>query len=861
MKSVYMIETHAFSIERRQTVGMKEIAVSLLDETEVLVGNGEHTRTRISRALSYIDEAEVRIIFCWTEPIYRFAVADVVSLRHAAVQLRLSGLGTQEELSRAFGHSVATQRRWETRYQAQGLEGLENGKSSGRPPRVPKCLDSILQKWFAEGLTNREMARRLQVSDVAICRALSRLSLRRRRRVSAELPWQDDTSADRGPAHVDSTCPSQDAGDEGAKEIVAVPLVESLQEQQALSDLAGALLASEPADVAGSLAAEDFPIDSSGGRGRSVFGGESLEDALARLAIEGFTLDRDPDDRRGDRGLARIGQLEDAIPLFKDRPCLARAGVLLAIPLLSESGLLEVFSKVYHSLGAAFYGLRTTVVVLFLSALLRIKRPENFKEYSPRELGHVLGLDRVPEVKTVRRKLTAMAARRRARELMHAYAQCRIDEDPGRLAFLYIDGHVREYHGQHPLAKAKKSQSQVAKPAATDNWVHDAHGEPLLVVTSEMNEGLTQVLHPILEDVKRLIGDRRPTVIFDRGGFSPKLFASLDKLGFDVMTYRKGKISLWPISHFSTAELVVDGRTCRYEVAERHRVRVGRLRPKRKKESSQKTPQYLWMREVRILRGDGRQTSILTSRTDLSAVQAAYRQFNRWRQENFFKYMDAEYELDGLLEYRVQGVAEGSDRPNPARRPVEKALASAKAQVQRLQADLGDHVEAGGKSSQRTMRGFKIAHAELRAELAEAERKVADLKLQLDDLPKRVPASDLKTLTTEKKLIADTIKMAAYQVETKLLAMLRQYYCRTDDEGRTLLQAAFQSTARIEVKEDELFVELVAQSSPHRTQALAALCRDLNALSVKFPGSQLRLCLAVQAHEPLRNPEGECQEF
>ena len=63
----------------------------------------------------------------------------------------------------------------------------------------------------------------------------------------------------------------------------------------------------------------------------------------------------------------------------------------------------------YKTLGPSFYGLRTTVVCLFLLALLRIKRPENLKEYSPENLGRILGLDRAPEVKTVRRKLKRLS--------------------------------------------------------------------------------------------------------------------------------------------------------------------------------------------------------------------------------------------------------------------------------------------------------------------------------------------------------------------------------------------------------------------------------------------------------------------
>ena len=49
-------------------------------------------------------------------------------------------------------------------------------------------------------------------------------------------------------------------------------------------------------------------------------------------------------------------------------------------------------------------------VALLMMALLRIKRPEGLKEHAPEDLGRLLGLDRAPEVKTLRRKLDAEAA-------------------------------------------------------------------------------------------------------------------------------------------------------------------------------------------------------------------------------------------------------------------------------------------------------------------------------------------------------------------------------------------------------------------------------------------------------------------
>jgi hypothetical protein len=530
-----------------------------------------------------------------------------------------------------------------------------------------------------------------------------------------------------------------------------------------------------------------------------------------------------------------------------------QAGVLLAVPLLVASGLLDVSAKVYHTLAPAFYGLRTTFLWLFLSALLRIKRPENVKEYNAQSLGHIIGLDRAPEVKTMRRKTTELAARGKAREFMWAMAQRRIEEDPDRVAFAYVDGHIREYHGKYPLPKAKKSQHQVAKPGTTDNWVHDANGEPLVVVTSEMNEGLTQVLEPILLDVKELVGDRRPTVVFDRGGFSPKLFARLTELGFDIMTYRKGKITPWPTSCFSEEVLQTEHRCHRYLLAERKRVRVGRLRKKRKHETAALGPQFFWMREVRVLRRDGRQTAILLTGKDLEKVQVPYRQFNRWRQENFFKYMDAEYELDALLEYGVVDVSSDKDRPNPSRRPLERLLEAARSRVQTLRAKMGEALSGLANFTKRSVQDLNDVRAKYECELVDAEEEVAGLKAELAAMPKRIPADGLKALKTEKKLIADTIKMTAYQVETRLLGLVGRYYCRREDEGRTLLHAAFQSTARMEVGERELLVELEPQSSPHRTKAIAQLCEDLNALKVNFPGTSLRLMLAVKGHPPLTN--------
>jgi transposase len=768
-------------------------------------------RTFLNPTVWFVDAEGYRVVFCRHEPLYRVALDDQVHLRLVAVSLRQSQLATQEEIARAFGHSVITQARWERQYEKDGIEGLTPKKPTGRSRGLDKGQERFVRRWFHEGWSNCRMAKRLGVGEATIRRTLNRMGLTRpQASLQPLLPPLEDAAA-----AVAETETSRDSV--GVEETAAVPADTCL-----------------PTGTAPAV--------------RKTTLEEEAESASS------FTLDRDPHDRSGDRALARLGLLADAVPLFASAESLPRAGVLLAVPLLVRHGAIETFASVYHSIGPAFYGLRTIVVTLFLGALLRIKRPEHWKEYRPQDLGAILGLDRAPEVKTVRRKFTRLAAMGRGKRLMDAMARQRIAEDQDRVAFLYVDGHVREYHGKFPLFEAKKAQRQVVTPAATDTWVHDADGEPLLVVTSEVNAKLTQVLEPILADVRRLVGDqRRMTVIFDRGGFSPKLFARLIAAGFDVITYRKGRVRKLAAGRFAVQRRKIDGAWREYQICDRPRVRVGALPAggKRKRKRTKAQKQYLRMREVRVLRDDGRQTPILTNRQDLSGVMVAYRIFHRWRQENYFKYAEEEFALDALVEYGVEDVSEAVDRRNPQWLRLTRRLKEARAEVARLQSELGKEAAANHEATRPTMRGFKIAHAGLREQLEKAEAKIQRLLEQRKKIPKRIPASDLKALKTEKKLIADAIKMAAYQVETELLGMLQDHYSRADEEGRTLLHAAFQSPARLEVAEGELRVTIDRQSSPHRTAALAALCEQLDALAVTFPGTHLRLRLAVQASEPV----------
>ena len=199
--------------------------------------------------------------------------------------------------------------------------------------------------------------------------------------------------------------------------------------------------------------------------------------------------DRDPADRRTDGGLAYLGLLDDAAPAFRAGMRVSHARVFCALPALVDGGIFGVALAIYGSFGPAFYELRTTLV-----ARLRIKRPEGLKEHAPADLGRMLGLDRAFEVKTWRRKLTHLAGVGRAATLGSALAEPQVAARGAAIGLLYVDGHVRVYHGQRILPKTHVARMRLAMPATTDYWVNEVTGQPLFVVTAEANAAMTKML-------------------------------------------------------------------------------------------------------------------------------------------------------------------------------------------------------------------------------------------------------------------------------------------------------------------------------------------------------------------------------
>jgi hypothetical protein len=274
------------------------------------------------------------------------------------------------------------------------------------------------------------------------------------------------------------------------------------------------------------------------------------------------------------------------------------------------------------------------------------------------DLEIVPGLDRCPEVKTIRRKLHEMGVQNKSLHFMEGMNRIWMEQDKDITGFVYIDGHVRPYRGtKHTLPKTHAARRRLCMPPTTDFWVNGNDCEPLFFVTAPANDSLLSMIdNEIIPGLKQMLGYRRATLVFNREGWSPKQFSKWQKTDIDIMTYRKGRYEAWPEDCFVEVVSQVRKEPVMYKLSERC------IRLKK----------YGWFREVRRLCDNGHQTSVITTRQDLSMEEIARRMFLRWNQENYFKYMREEYSIDHLVLRDVKPADMQRLVPNPQKKVLKK---------------------------------------------------------------------------------------------------------------------------------------------------------------------------------------------
>lgn len=544
--------------------------------------------------------------------------------------------------------------------------------------------------------------------------------------------------------------------------------------------------------------------------------------------------------------------MESAPPQFAAAQDIPRGGLLLAVPALLAMGLLRHSLEMY-ALPRGFYGLSSILLLLAMMALGRVKSIEQLRYVAPGELGNLLGLDRVPEVRTLREKLQVLCVQPgRAAQWNAELAQQWMGLDSEAEPMFYVDGHVRVYHGE--LAKLPRhyvARQKLYLRATVDYWINALDGQPFFYVNQEIDHGLVQALEndivpwlethaPISpEHQQRMDHDAlmpRFTVVFDREGYSPDLFEALQKRRIAVLSYHRYPGENWEAREFEPKVVTLaNGESVQMNLAER----------------GTQLPKGLWIREVRKLTAGGEQISLVSTHGGLEAEALAAALFARWSQENFFRYMRQNYALDRLVEFGAEDISDTEVTVNPAwqvlNRDVRKQHEELqKARAQFAAASLTDPV------SDAAITRFALAQGQQQETIEERQRRLEELKKQRKATPHHIPVKDLPEdvrftrLLPERKHFIDTIKMISYRAETSMVGILRENMSRGDD-ARALLRQIYDTECDLipDLQAGTLTVILHHLTQAAHDQVLRHLCDQLNETETIFPDTQLRLFFKV----------------
>ena len=549
---------------------------------------------------------------------------------------------------------------------------------------------------------------------------------------------------------------------------------------------------------------------------------------------------------------ASVGELDAVAPDFSPALDVPNGGVLCALPALLAVGLLADIEG-HLELPKGYDGLDSLLMLLAFMALARLKSIEALRYDAPGEWGNLLGLDRVPEVRTLRAKIHLLAQDDRPVQWSAALCERWMVAAPEAAGVLYIDGHVRVYNGsQTQLPRHYVARQRLCLRATTDYWVSAMDGQPFFVVNQVVDPGLIQVVEqqivPQLDErvpaqPQQALLDADPlrhrfTLVFDREGYSPAFWTRLKEQRIACLTYHKYPGEDWSEEQFAPCRVrLVSGEVATMRLGER----------------GTRLSNGLWVRELRKLTESGHQTSILCTdyRTDAAPLAAAM--FARWSQENFFKYAREHYNLDRLIDYRTEVISEPLQVVNPDYRHLDGQVRSATGKLTRRLANFAaltldepidpEHVEP-----------FIRRKAALQEEIETMQSALDTLKTQRKETPHHITIDELPEearflqLSTRSKQLIDTIKMIAYRAETAMANSLREHLARPD-EARRLLTALYTTEADLlpDPQAGILTVRLHHSANAATDRAIEKLCEELNATDTVFPRTNLRLVLKLGA--------------
>jgi len=503
-------------------------------------------------------------------------------------------------------------------------------------------------------------------------------------------------------------------------------------------------------------------------------------------------------------------------------PKQAPAGLFLLWPFLHLLGFKDIVNTIFSPIRARLFFVRETLLTIILLAFLRCRSVEDYKSLEKRRLGLFWEGCRGMDLRTLRRKLSLLSFGKKALSLLTRLAQRYQEIGLVQCGVLYFDGHFIPYYGERNLHKGFFTQRRLAVAGQNQFFLNDTNGRPIFFWLKSADKTLLKVMPDICRQIKKLTGQETFTIVFDRGGFSSKLFSSLDKdEKITFITYLRGYKGRVAPSAFNRYTIEYRRRKEQAELAELGYIGM--------------SPQNYRL----VVRKKGeKQTFILTNDFERTIVRIATLMFNRWSQENFIKYMVREYHLDSLLSYLAEESSEVIMVTNPAIAENRRMKKQLEKELQQIEHFLAEKFTVSRKRARSKRMAQKIHKSQQRT--AEIRETIKRLNAQHQKMAKKIPASQLgdnrarEILYQEKKMLVDSLKLLAYNAEEWLLDILAKKYNDFRDFRRVLL-LIMKQPGTIQRIDDRVVIQLHSLHNPRYQRAAEYLCDQINQMKIPAP--------------------------
>ncbi len=503
------------------------------------------------------------------------------------------------------------------------------------------------------------------------------------------------------------------------------------------------------------------------------------------------------------------------------------AGAMLLHPFLDRAGADATFATLAGARARRYDNLAmlTTVVLGFA---LGAGTMEGFKHLRRSELGPTAGISEVPELATLRSRLTALADASDPLKVQRAFAAGMLAFDPAGDLVYYVDEHFVPYAVARPVAKGWNTKRRHAQPGIDDTYLVDARGRAVVFGSGEPTS-LAATLPGVLTQLRQVIGpDARILLGFDPGGAFPSAFTACRDAGAHWITYRRAPLVKTAAAP-TTSTTFRDGKKISVQLAD----------------ETVKINGYGDARQLTLFEHGAPVLQVLTSEESGSGAELLCWLRSRWRIENMFKYAAAHNGIDTLADYAMDIDTDTWPVTNPARVTARKAVKTAETTLANAERSLAQLLASGDTPKQ-----LNAALPRIHRNIEDAAEKIAAAKKALKPIPAKIPANELDPdgqlarPHLQRRGLQMVLRLLAFNAEAWLADHLNAYPGDAD-EYRAITRNLLYQSGQITYSAHEITITLDKPDTPRIARALDLLTAELNNKPARLPGDHRPLTYQI----------------